>query len=239
MTDDEIEAVARALAKLHGDAPRRAMEEWGNRARVAVEALDRVRDARGDDEVRRLRAINAELVEAHNTLLVAAARSPQGDDHEAVYRCGRHRPVTAQSSANGAKAQGGSAMAVSARKHSAWRLRVVVPRYRCPGARSALCRADAAGAATSRPRPVTAQWQSRTPHGAMLWRGFAGVVPHSTRTDCDGPTSSSASSLLPLPATVRCLSEDRRGRRGSCLPAPYLVHARGRSDERERGHKPR
>jgi hypothetical protein len=88
MTDDEIEAVARALAKLHGDAPRRAMEEWGNRARVAVEALDRVRDARGDDEVRRLRAINAELVEAHNTLLVAAARSPQGDDHEAVYRCG-------------------------------------------------------------------------------------------------------------------------------------------------------
>jgi hypothetical protein len=43
----------------------------------AFDALARVRDA--EAELERLRAINAELVEAHNTLLVDAARSPQGE----------------------------------------------------------------------------------------------------------------------------------------------------------------
>jgi hypothetical protein len=136
MDEREIEAVARALAKAndpqakwdqHWTEPSQA--RFRTYARAAVEELDRVRDARGDDEgprqdslsdqmqtvedlatragcydaldwmrrawaarplrspqdddeVQRLRAINAELVEAHNTLLVEAARSPQDEDHE-------------------------------------------------------------------------------------------------------------------------------------------------------------
>jgi hypothetical protein len=41
----EQRAVARALADLHGESPRHAMENWGNRARVAIAALDAVRAA--------------------------------------------------------------------------------------------------------------------------------------------------------------------------------------------------
>jgi hypothetical protein len=84
MDEREIEAVARALYEqglgFDIDADPVARESMFSVARVV---LDRVRDARGDDEVQRLRAINAELVEAHNTLLVEAARFPQDEDHEA------------------------------------------------------------------------------------------------------------------------------------------------------------
>jgi hypothetical protein len=52
--------------------------DWMRRAWAARP----LRSPQDDDEVQRLRAINAELVEAHNTLLVEAARSPQDEDHE-------------------------------------------------------------------------------------------------------------------------------------------------------------
>jgi hypothetical protein len=89
MDEREVEAgLVDELARVIADAVGSRNVPWYRpAANAALQlALDRVRDARGDDEVQRLRAINAELVEAHNTLLVEAARSPQDEDHEAGIR---------------------------------------------------------------------------------------------------------------------------------------------------------
>jgi hypothetical protein len=85
----EIEAVARALAKLANDTAEQVgmehdygWEEYEAEAETAIAALDRVRDARGDDEAARCGC--NELLGGHRDECPKWGESPQGENHEAV-----------------------------------------------------------------------------------------------------------------------------------------------------------
>jgi hypothetical protein len=74
----EIEVVARAICEAIGVHYSLRFQEVAERA---IEALDRVRDARGDDEAGRCGC--NELLGGHRDECPKWGESPQGEDHEA------------------------------------------------------------------------------------------------------------------------------------------------------------